>query len=186
MKEKYTFEREIRRVVRRISAVALCALIVTASAQGGTPTFYKEAEAGQAWAQYEVGVSYAKGKGVSKDMAEAVKWFRKAAEQGDEAAQCKLGLCYANGEGVSKDFAEAVKWYRKAAEQGYAMAQCLLGACYETGEGVSKDMTEAVKWYRKAAEQGDEPAKFMLERLEDTKSILRIPPRATRANDPGE
>ena len=85
-----------------MSAVALCALFVTASAEGGTPEFYKEAEAGQAWAQYEVGECYYHGRGVSKDYAEAVKWYRKAADQGNAQAQFSLGWCYADGKGVSR------------------------------------------------------------------------------------
>ena len=91
MKEKHTFIREIRKVVRKMSAMALCALIVTASAEGGTPASYKEAEAGQAWAQYELGKCYYDGKEVNRDYAEAVKWWRKTEELGDAEAVLKLG-----------------------------------------------------------------------------------------------
>ena len=69
------------------------------------------------------------GKGVAKDQAEAVKWFRKAAEQNYAQAQYNLGVCYTHGEGVAKDPVEAVKWYRKAAEQNLAKAQYNLGFC---------------------------------------------------------
>ncbi len=62
-------------------------------------------------------------KGLVRDNAVAVKWFRKAAEQGYARAQFNLGWMYDNGRGVSKDESEAVKWYRKAAEQGHACAQ---------------------------------------------------------------
>ena len=103
--------------------------------------------------------------GVSKDYAEAVKWYRKAAEQGLARAQTWLGSCYYYGNGISQDYAEAVKWFRKAAEQGDASAQTWLGICYYNGEGVSQDYAEAVKWYRKAAEQGHYRAKFMLKVL---------------------
>ena len=92
--------------------------------------------------------------GVSKDYAEAAKWYRKAAEQGHLDAQTNLGFCYANGKGVAKDEIEAVKWYRKAAEQGHSVAQYNLGNSYYFGRGVAKDINEAVKWYQKAAEQG--------------------------------
>jgi TPR repeat protein len=91
---------------------------------------------------------------VSKDLEEAVKWFRKAAEQGDMEAQYNLGLCYEQSEGVANDLKEAVKWYRQSAEQGYALGQFNLGICYINGDGVSKDSDEAVKWIVKAAEQG--------------------------------
>ena len=162
MKEKHTFKREIRKVVRTMAAVALCLLSATAWAEGGTPDFYKEAEAGQAWAQYEVGECYYYGKGVSRDYAEAVKWYRKAADQGNADAQQGLGRCYYYGTGVSKDYAEAVKWLRLSADQGHAEAQVCLGWCYENGEGVSKDMTEAVRLYRLAAEQGNANAQCNL------------------------
>ena len=81
------------------------------------------AEDGNAEAQCNLGLCYANGEGVSKDMAEAVKWYRKAAEQGNAMAQCKLGECYEDGEGVGKDATEAVKWFRLAAEQGNADVQ---------------------------------------------------------------
>ena len=114
----------------------------------------KAAEQGDAQAQYNLGNCYAFGKGVEKNLSEAVKWWRKAAEQGDAQAQFNLGVCYANGDGVEKNPTEAVKWYRKAAEQGFAQAQFNLGVCYANGDGVEKNLSEAVKWYRKAAEQG--------------------------------
>ena len=49
--------------------------------------YLKDAQKGNAAAQYNLGVCYQKGLGVSKDMHEAVKWYRKAAEQGDVDAQ---------------------------------------------------------------------------------------------------
>ena len=61
---------------------------------------------------------YAEGKGVSKDEAEAVRWYRLAADQGHAEAQYFLGIMYADGRGVSKDEAEAVRWYRLAGGPG--------------------------------------------------------------------
>jgi uncharacterized protein len=97
---------------------------------------------------------YEHGRGVAKDDAQAVAWYRKAADQGDADAQNNLGLMYANGRGVAKDDAQAVAWYRKAADQGDADAQYNLGLNYNKGEGVAKDEAQAVSWYRKAADQG--------------------------------
>ena len=48
------------------------------------------AERGNAEAQYNLGVAYRKGEGVTQDDAEAAKWFRRAAEQGNSAAQRAL------------------------------------------------------------------------------------------------
>ena len=97
-----------------------------AAAQAGDfATALKEwkplAEAGDAVAQFNLGVMYDIGDGVPQDYAEAVKWYRLAAEQGYVAAQYNLGTMYDNGKGVPQDYAEAVKWYRLAAEQGDAM-----------------------------------------------------------------
>ena len=92
-----------------------------------------------ALAQFNLGVSYAAGRGVLKDEAEAARWYRLAAEQGDAKAQVNLGVIYANGWGVLKDEAEAARWYRLAAEQGDASAQFSLGFMHAAGEGVLKD-----------------------------------------------
>jgi TPR repeat protein len=112
------------------------------------------ANAGDAMAQYNLGVVYDDGHGVPEDDVEAVKWYRLAAEQGVADAQYNLGLMYYNGTGVPQDYAEAVKWFRLAAEQGIANAQYTLGAMYANREGVPQDYAEAVKWFRLAAEQG--------------------------------
>lgn len=78
----------------------------------------RRAKAGNAEAQYRVGQSYAEGRGVTRDLAEAVKWFREAAEQENALAQDRLGVCFFLGKGVEYDAAEAVKWFRRAADRG--------------------------------------------------------------------
>ena len=66
------------------------------------------AEAGDASAQYNLGVMYATGRDVPQDDAEAVAWYRRAAEQGHTEAQYNLGRMYAAGRGVQEDDAEAL------------------------------------------------------------------------------
>ena len=56
-----------------------------------------KAEQGLAEAQNKLGDCYRLGDGVTKDYAEAVKWYRKAAKQGHKGAKEKLdelGLDY--------------------------------------------------------------------------------------------
>ncbi len=109
--------------------------------------YQAKAEQGDARAQFLLGQCYALGKGVGRDHAKAVNWYRKAAEQNYAEAQIKLGNSYADGQGVKKDYAEAVKWYRKAAEQNrYAEANINLGYCYTFGLGVKIDYAEAYAW----------------------------------------
>ena len=81
------------------------------------------ADAGEASAQFNLGLMYTEGRGVPQDDAEAIAWYRRSAEQGHAGAQVNLGGMYANGRGVPQDYVEAIAWYRRAAEQGDAVAQ---------------------------------------------------------------
>ena len=138
--------------------------------KNGKPKNYEEAvkwfrmaaEQGYHHGQFNLGLCYDNGYGITKDDTEAVKWYRMAAEQGYADAQFKLAIKYDEGEGVHQDYVEAVKWYRKAAEQGNASAQYSLGYCYHEGEGLTQNYKEAVKWFRMAAEQGNASAQYGL------------------------
>ena len=125
----------------------------------------KEAQDSEAKNQYEMGEKYYYGKGVTKDFAEAAKWYRKAAESGFDRAQNTLGYMYQNGLGVPQDHAEAVKWLSRAVDQGNAAAMGWLGRAYEFGEGVRQNDLTAQYWYEKAIDQGNAYAKRALERL---------------------
>ena len=78
----------------------------------------KQAEAGDADAQYALGCKYYEGDGVERDYAEALQWYRKAAAQGSSSGLCDVGYCYRNGTGVKQDCAKAIPFYRKAADSG--------------------------------------------------------------------
>ena len=132
------------------------------------------AEAGDADAQYSLGLSYQDGDGVRQDDVEAVRWFRLAASQGHAVAQHNLGLAYANGTGVLKDDADAVQWFRRAADQGYAVAQHNLAVGYANGMGVPQNPTEAARWYRLAAGRGYGRAADDLTALEATMTSEQI------------
>src|SRR3989344_2113012 len=122
----------------------------------------KQADSGDAGAQFDLGMRYAKGEGVPKDIVKAVEWHQKAAAQGHAKAQFALGFMYNNGIGVPKDAAKAAEWYQKAAAQGNADAQFSLGMAYADGEGVPKNATKAAEWLQKAAAQGDAGLQAML------------------------
>ena len=78
-------------------------------------------------------IYYRGGRGVPRDDAKAVKWFRLAAKRSDAIAEFNLGVMYAESQGVPQDNAEAVKWYRQAADQGNARAEYNLGLWYARG-----------------------------------------------------
>ena len=147
-------------------ASAACSKRTTESARAEFASLRAKAEAGNAAAQFDLGIMYRTGDGVPKDAVEAVKWYRLAAEQGNAKAQTNLGLMYANGDGVPKDQTEAVKWYRKAAEQGNTNAQYNLGNMYNRGEGVPRDLVQAHMWWNIAGAKGNEGAKKNLAEVE--------------------
>ena len=80
--------------------------------------YRKAAEQDYAPAQFNLGLAYAHGNGVTKDEAKAVSWFRKAADQIHAFAQNSLGVAYANGSGVTKDEVEAVKMVSQGGGSG--------------------------------------------------------------------
>ena len=117
--------------------------------------FKRLAEQGDASAQFNLGLMYAKGTGVPKDDQQALAWYRKAAEQGDARAQVSLGFMYTTGTGVPKDDQQALAWYRKAVEQGNAAGQQALGMMYANGSGVPKNEELAYFWWLLSSAQGN-------------------------------
>ena len=71
-------------------------------------------------------------KALTRNLGEAVNWYRKAAEQGNAWGQCNLADMYELGKGVEQDHQEALKWYRKAADQGNAGANITWGECTDS------------------------------------------------------
>ncbi len=96
--------------------------------------FFRAAEQGFADAQFNLGLMYANGEGVEKDMTQAVELFKKAAEQGHVDAQNNLGAMYFTGEGVERDEKKAIAWFEKAAAQGNVDAQANLDAIKAAGK----------------------------------------------------
>ena len=139
-----------RTVLLAVLVVALGASI-RAQDEQALADLRARAEAGEADAQFNLGVMYDNGEGVPQNYAEAMRWYRLAAEQGHAEAQGTLGIMYGTGEGVPQDYAEAVRWYELAAEQGLASAQHNLGITYANGRGVSQDDVQAHMWFNLAA-----------------------------------
>ncbi|MEQ1790864.1 MAG: tetratricopeptide repeat protein, partial [Nitrospiraceae bacterium] len=120
---------------------------------------HKQAEKGDAEAQFNLGLLYDRGREVPKDKSEALRWYRLAATQGDTFAQNALGDNYWEGTGVPKDDKEAVRWWRLAADKGFAPAQHSLGKLLAGGgQGVAPDKSQAYMWLVLSAAQGDEEA----------------------------
>ena len=140
-----------------ISAILAAAVVLFAT--HGTREKRRLAEAGDAEAQYRLGLDYYD----REDYAEAARWWRLAAENYSSAssyteeAAYRLGDLYYRGWGVPEDNAEAEKWLRRGAEHGSSQNQFDLGKRYYHGWGVKEDKSEAVKWWRLAVGGRHEP-----------------------------
>jgi len=113
-----------------------------------------QADQGDPTAQFKLGAAYDYGTGVTRDLSQAVHWYRKAAEQGNTHAQNSLGSMYHNGEGVTQDLDQAVQWYRKASDQDYAEGHTNYGYMLDHGLGVDQDKQKAIELYQRGAELG--------------------------------
>lgn len=124
--------------------------------------FQKAADQGSAMALADLGVLYAKGQGVTRDLARAMTYLAQAAAEGVAAAQYNLAEAFAKGDGITPDDAQALIWYGKAAAQGYPAAEYEMSMRYRFGAGVETDITESIDWLQYAAVHGHADAQFFL------------------------
>ncbi len=117
----------------------------------------KSARLGLRDAQYEVGLMFANGSGVNRDIGQALSWISQAAEKGLAAAQYLLATRYAAGGDIGQDSQKALFWFQKAAEQGHAKALFRLGQLYELPQ-----LDLANSCLHKAANLGLAEAQFAL------------------------
>lgn len=114
------------------------------------------AKAGNADAQYLLGVMYSHGRGVGQDDDQSARWYAAAAKQGHVEAAFNLGFMLYQQE----RFAEAAPWLKQAAEHGVGMAASLVGDMLRQGLGLSMDEASAYSWTLKAADRGIAGAQY--------------------------
>jgi len=111
-------------------------------------------------ARYELGIAFRDGLGVSKDSAQAAKWFQLATDDGQADAAYALGLLYAQGNGVKRSRAHAISLYEQAANLGQSEAALELARAYEQGNGVDRDPAKARSYFLIAAQAGLADAQY--------------------------
>ncbi len=128
--------------------------------------YQRAADAGDARAQFLLGLRYETGTDVETDMTAAAVWYGRAAAQGYADAQFKLAVMTAEGRGVAPDAAAAVVLYEQAAAAGLAVAQYNLGVAFLNGTGVERDVPQAYGWVAVAADQGLPAAVDLRDRMD--------------------
>ncbi len=76
------------------------------------------ADNGQPEAQVFVGLAYANGWGVKKNLEEASNWYMRAAENNSPSGQFLLGLHYVTTGVNQYDVRVGIKWLKRAADNG--------------------------------------------------------------------
>lgn len=119
------------------------------------------AELGHSDAFSNLGVLYEYGKGVARDAAKALEWYKKSAALGHTSGINNLAnLLYrgAADAGIEPDRAEGMRLMRQVAELGVP------GAMFNLGSWLGEDLenTESIVWLKRAAEKGSKEAMYNL------------------------
>ena len=111
--------------------------------------------------QFNLGLIYARGDGITPDDDAAVRWWKQAAKLDSPKAKMMLGLFYNLGRGVGRSEKEAVHWYEQAAKLGDNNASYNLGVLYYNGRGIDRDYKKAADYFHQLAKNGDTKAQNM-------------------------
>ncbi|VAW63741.1 hypothetical protein MNBD_GAMMA11-1119, partial [hydrothermal vent metagenome] len=114
-------------------------------------------------AQFELGIAYQEGNGVTKDLDQARHWYKKAADAGITGAQNNLGCLLIESDSGPEKITEGVSLLEKAAKANSVHAQMNLAELLIDGTRVKRDYKKAFNWSLKAAELSNDPeAQYML------------------------
>lgn len=134
----------------------------------------KEANAGNALAEHELGLRYILGQGVTADTVKAAYWLHKAAEQKLPGACYNYGILLNNGWGVQWNPFEAYKYFLEAAHNDMPQAEYLIGLSYIDNLIVKRNWSEAFKWIKRSAKSDFKPAVSTLNELRKNVTLSKI------------
>ena len=113
--------------MKKILPFVITTLVFISSLNAQTPYVYRDslkaqADQGDAFAQYTLGLQYLTTPGVEETNQLAASWIRRSAEQGFLEAQVALADLYRKGQGLPQDLFQAYVWSSIAALRGDAYA----------------------------------------------------------------
>ncbi len=125
-------------------------------------TLRRLGEQGNAAVMAMLGSMYANGKGVTRDDAEAVRWYRAGSNAGHAVSMIELANLTMDGRGTERNAQEGVRLYRSAADTGNHYAMWRYGLILLDGKSATKDTAQASQLFRRAADGGFAPAMYDL------------------------
>lgn len=123
------------------------------------------AQLGDADAQATLGQLLLEGRGIQKDEALALSWFRISARQDHPMAINMIGRCLENGWGCEIDLPDAAEHYRKAGDLGLDWGLYNYGQLLTRGRGVERDLVAAYVLFERAAAKGHAKSMNLLGRF---------------------
>lgn len=137
----------------------------------------KQANNGDAQAQFDLAYRYACGKDVEQDEKHSLMWLTKAAEHGLVNAQLLLGFYYSSSgfdDFLTTDYGSSYpfmyNWVTQK-RQGYIdpgfIHDLVMGHCFHGDTQQCADAVQAFDWFKKAAAQDCAEAQYRLARFYD-------------------
>ncbi|KAM4586926.1 death ligand signal enhancer [Fundulus diaphanus] len=153
--------------------------------------FLASAQHGYSKAQFNTGVCYEKGRGVSKDKEKALHYYKLAAVSGHKQAQYRYArlLLTSRGHHSLEELNTAIRLLEEAATAGLTKAQICLASFYS--QDPVTNGRKSVQYLKMAAESGDNSALFLLGQCyehgigvqQDLKTAVEFYKRAAQAGN---
>ncbi|HEY8229466.1 MAG TPA: tetratricopeptide repeat protein [Rhodanobacteraceae bacterium] len=117
--------------------------------------FRKAAAQGNTDSQFNLGLAYATGAGITRDVPTGLKWMRESLSDGSGTHMLVYGMLLGSLGGGSQQ--EALKWIRKSAEAGAPAGMMFLAMAEQ-----KDDPADARRWMLKAAQAGSPLPQMLL------------------------
>jgi GAF domain/PilZ domain/Sel1 repeat len=139
-----------RRRVAIVAPVAASATVLPRETYIGADLrdVQSHADAGDAEAEYELGVRYASGIDVNQDYGQAMRWFLQAADQGSARAQGRVAWWMFLGRGAAQDYSKAYYWGLLAQAGGDESGRTMVvnSAPYLSPVQIAEEQRQAENW----------------------------------------